>query len=246
MSSRKEEWWHPTLGHFTTALGQPLPWSLACSRVPFHTQPELLQCIPRFLVSASRLTFRCNRLRWKVSRQTGHGAVFDAVLSERETIECAHFMHPECPHARLTGFIITSKLQLIQIQWLLVSRRIVYLFSDQIRLVAEIIIFYWRPWPFFLRFSCSLYSYNLKNKFSNQRRKINLVNEPNCWVGGVRRTTRRTVLKLTKYCRRELLLFGAWKWNALDSWKTLPWCETVYFVWNLAFVGLFSSFVVIQ
>ena len=160
MSSRKEEWWHPTLGHFTTALGQPLPWSLACSTVPFHTQPELLQCIPRFLVSASRLTFRCNQLR----------------LSERETIECAHFMHPECPHARLTGFIITSKLQLIQIQWLLVSRRIVYLFSDQIRLVAEIIIFYWRPWPFFLRFSCSLYSYNLKNKFSNQCRKINLVN----------------------------------------------------------------------
>ena len=92
MSSRKEEWWHPTLGHFTTALGQPLPWSLACSRVPFHTQPELLQCIPRFLLSASRLTFRCNRLRWKVSRQTGHGAVFDAVLSERETIECAHFI----------------------------------------------------------------------------------------------------------------------------------------------------------
>ena len=108
--------WHPTLGHFTTALGQPLPWSLACSRVPFHMQPELLQCIPRFLVSASRLTFRCNRSRWKVSRQTGHGAVFDAALSERETIECKHFMHPECPHARLTGFIITSKLQLIQIQ----------------------------------------------------------------------------------------------------------------------------------
>ena len=230
MSSRKEEWWHPTLGHFTTALGQPLPWSLACSRVPFHMQPELLQCIPRFLVSASRLTFRCNQLR----------------LSERETIECAHFMHPECPHARLTGFIITSKLQLIQIQWLLVSRRVVYPFSDKIRLLAEIIIFYWRPRPFFLRFSCSLYSYNRKNKFSNQRRKINSVNEPNCWVGGVRRTTRRTVVKLTKYCRRELLLFGAWKWNALDSWKTLPWCETVYFVWNLAFVGLFSSFVVIQ
>ena len=81
-----------------------------------------------------------------------------------------------------------------------------YPFSDKIRLLAEIIIFYWRPRPFFLRFSCSLYSYNLKNKFSNQRRKINLVNEPNCWVGGVRRTTQRTVVKLTKYCRRELLL----------------------------------------
>ena len=210
MSSRKEEWWHPTLRQFTTALGQPLPWSLACSRVPFHMQPELPQCIPRFLVSASRLTFRCNRSRWKVSRQTGHGAVFDAVLLERETIECKHLMHPECPHARLTGFIITSKLQLIQIQRLLVLRRVVYPFSDKIRLLTEIIIFTGVHGHFWFVSAADCIPIIAKTNFLiNLRRKINLVNEPHCWVGGARRTTQRTAVKLTKYCRRERLLFGA-------------------------------------
>ena len=52
-------------------------------------------------------------------RQTGQGAVEGVALSPKVTIDLRHFRQPECPHARLAGFIINFKLQYLETNILL-------------------------------------------------------------------------------------------------------------------------------